>query len=271
VPESTLTYALSYVRQNIPEELLDLAFKPTKFNTTIEQRIISEIIEGPILLDTNLVGGKRRDIFLQSNWIMELRRTQAFHITGIGVEGCYYLIPPEAREHRNLSSVIGISSFSGGSVSGSNIGMGQGGSYGNTANGMLSQMLNTRTMAQYAPMPQATLEGTNIIRFYPEVPADGVAVSVMLEYDAEFLNMNTSAIMAMQKLCLCAVQRYIATRLRVPIDETEVVAGMEIGIIKELVVQYSEKAEQYHELLMKLKGAMTYDARAFEKMIYYAL
>jgi hypothetical protein len=271
MPQSTMTYVLSYIRKEIPEELLELAFKSRKFNTTIEQRIISEVIEGPVLLDTNLVGGKRREIFMRSNWLVNLKRTDAFNVTGLGVEGCFYLVPPEAREHRNISSVIGIAPFAGSAVSDSGINFGQAGSYGNTANGMLSQMLNTRTMSQYPVLPMATLEGTNIIRFYPEVPTDGVAVAVMLEYDAEFMNMNASAIKAMQKLCLCAVQQYIGRKLRISIDETEVVAGMEIGVIKEMVINYIEKGEQYDDLLIKLKGAMTYDARSLQRLIYNAL
>lgn len=268
--QSTMTYVLSYIKQIIPSEILQLAFKPRKYNTTVEQRIISEIIEGPILLDTNLVGGKRREIVLNSTWEMiNLPYDNNSSLLGTGLEGSFYLIPAEAREYRNISSVVGItpsvsSTLPGASMNGS-------GSFGNTATGMLSQMLNSRTMAQYPIMPQITLEGTNIIRFYPQQLIDQVAVSVMLEFDAEFINMNTSSIVAMRNLCLCAVQRYIATKLRVSIDETEVVAGMEIGIVKDLVVEYMQKGEQYNDLLIKLKGALTFDPQTFSRLAYYAL
>lgn len=267
--QSTMTYVLSHIVQNIPAELLQLAFKPRRFNTTIEQRIISEVIEGPILLDTNLIGGKRRDIFIRSSWLMNLKHSDSYNLMGSRMEGSFYLIPPEAREDRNISSVISVSPSIGNASS--RLGSNSSSGFGNNATGMLSEMINTRTFSQYPVMPQLTLEGTNIIRFYPELLTDGVAVSVMLEYDSEFLNMGQSAIFAMRNLCLCAVQRYIATKLRVSIDETEVVAGMEIGVIKELVIDYQQKAEQYQELLIKLKGAMHFDSRSLSRMIYHAL
>ena len=271
MPQSTMTYVLSHIKHNIPMEILQLAFKPRAFNTTVEQRIITEIIEGPIILDTNLVGGKRRDIILNSNWEIDLRPETNYTLTGVGVQGSYYKIPEEAREYRNISSVVGVSSSMASSVPGASINHNGQGGFGNTVPGMLSEMINTRTFGQYPVMPQITLEGTNIVRFNPRQLIDGVAITVMLEYDSEFLNMNQSAIMAMCNLCLCATQRYIATKLRVTIDETEVVAGMEIGVVKDLVVDYMQRGEQYHELLIKLKGAMHYDSRSLSKLIYYGL
>ena len=271
MPQSTMTYVLSYISQNIPPEILQLAFKPRKFNTTVDQRILSEIVEGPILLDTNLIGGKRRDIYLNASWQMDLPRGDINGLMGTGLEGTFYKVPPEAREYRNISSVLGPTSYIGGALPGTGVNFSGNGGFGNTANGMLSQMMGTHTFAQYPVLPQATLEGTNIIRLFPDILTDGIAISIMLEYDSEFLNMNQSAIHAMRNLCLCATQRYIATQLRVSIDETEVVAGMEIGVVKEIVVDYQQKGEQYPELLMKLKGAMHYDSRSNSRLIYHAL
>jgi hypothetical protein len=266
-----MSYVLSYVRANISPEILELSFEPRKYNTSIEQRIIKEIIEGPILLDTNLVGGKKRDLFLRASWKLALPETDQYNLIGTGVEGSYYLIPPEAREGRNISSVIGIVPSMVSSLPGSSIDYNGTGSFGNTASGMASSMLNTRTFGQYPITPMVTLEGTNIIRFYPEQQVDGTAVSVTLEYDAEFINMNQSAIMMMRELCLCAVQRYIATKLRVRVDSTEVVAGMEIGVIKDLVNEYAQKAENYPQLLVKLRGAMLYDMRQLTRLAFMAL
>lgn len=269
--QSTMTYILSHILQNIPTELLELAFKPRKFGTNLEQRIIQEIIEGPILLETNLVGGKRRDIFMNQSWIMDLKEASPQIMLGSGVQGSYYLIPPEVREGRNISSVIGMTTSLASSMPGSSIGSGGPGSFGNTATGMASAMLNSRTMGQYPFTPQVSLEGTNIVRMHPMQMVSGCAITVMLEYDSEFLNMGQSAIYCMRDLCLCAVHRYIATKLRVSIDETEVVAGMEIGVIKQMVDEYSERAKDYDSLLRRVKGAMHFDPRSISKLIYHAL
>ena len=93
----------------------------------------------------------------------------------------------------------------------------------------------------------------------------------MLEYDSEFRNMNQSTIFAMRNLCLCAVQRYIANRLIIQIDETEIVGGMELGRVKQIIDEYLQKGEQYQELLMKAKGAMAYDPRTLSQIISRAL
>lgn len=268
--QDTMTYVISNIRHSIPEEILNLAFKPRQYNTTIEQRIISEIIEGPIILDTNLVGGKRREIFINGSWEMNMNEATEWDLGGTGVQSSYYKVPPEAREGRNISSVLGMTPSMSNTISGGSR-QGSGQYFGNTATGALSQMLNTRTFSEYPVPPQITLEGTNIIRVNPRQLITGMAVSVMLEYDSEFININQSGIVALVNLCLCATQRYIANKLRVTIDETEVVAGMEIGVIKDIVMEYLQKGEAYHDLLIKLKGAMTYDAKTLTRLIYYGL
>lgn len=271
MPAAASSHIISLITESIPPELLNAGFEPVKHNTTVEQRILSEIVEGPVLLDVNMVGGKRRDIFLNQNWEMDLELEQQYNLLGTGVQGSFYLIPPEAREYRNIASVIGPVSSIGSSMPGSSINQNGMGSFGNTASGMMSQMLNTRSFGQYPIVPQVTLEGTNIIRFFPRQVVTGVGVTVMLEYDAEFINMNPSALKALRELCLCATQRYIANRLRVRVDQTEVVAGMEIGVIKDIIQEYLQKAENYDNLLMKLKGAMHFDMRKMSNLIRHAL
>ena len=271
MPAPSMQYVLSHIFENIPEQILELTFKSRQFNTTLEQRIISKVIEGPVLLDTNLVGGKPRVIIMNAAWQMPLNHIESYGILGAGIESSYYIVPPEAREHRNISSVLSISSYAGGAFNGSGVNFNGAGGFGNTANGLLGEMLGTHTLANRAIMPQVTLEGTNIIRFYPELITDGVAVRVMLEHDSEFLNMNTSGIYALRKFCLCAVQRHIVKELIVPIDETEVVAGMEIGIVKTLIQQYQQEAEKYDELLIKLKSAMHYDPSVINRLMYYQI
>jgi hypothetical protein len=268
--QDTKTYIISLIVNSLPAEVLELSFESRKFNTTIEQRIISEIIEGPILLDTNLLGGKRRDIFINPAWEMNLDLESDWNATSNGVQSSFYKIPPEAREDRNIASVLGITPAMSSTMPGASSVNGSGG-YGNTATGMLGQMLNTRTFGQYPTLPQVTLEGTNIIRFNPRLQTGGIAVSVMLEYDSEFLNMEASAIMALAELCLCATQRYIGNKLRVKIDESEIVAGMEVGVIKDIVNECIQKGEQYNELKKKFVGATRYDKRAISRIIHFGL
>lgn len=272
MPQSAMTYVLSEITQTIPRELLELAFKPQKFQTTLEQRIVSQIIEGPILLNTNLVGGKRREIYLRSEWLQDMEPEGGWSSLGTGTQGAYYRVPPEAREGRNLSSVIGITS----SLSGSSYGTGYtsngSGGFGNTLNALTSEMVNSRTLAQYPIQPRATLEGTNIICLFPRFLTTDVAVTVLLEYDSEFINLERSGIIALIDLCVCATKRYIANQLLVSVDETEVVAGMEIGVIKELINKYEEEGNLFREKLIRFKGsAHVGDKRSLQRQIFHAL
>lgn len=267
--QATMTYVLSHITQNIPGEILELAFKPRQYQTSVENRIISEVIEGPVLLDSNLVGGKRTNIFVSAGWKMNLASDPGAAFLAPGLQGAFYKIPPEAREFRNISSVIGVNNSSSSSYPGTNYN--GNGSFGNTAEGMLAQMVNTRTFGMTPRSPQITLEGTNVIKIYPEQLIDGTVITVMLEHDSDFINVSNSVIVALRNFCLCATQRYIANKLRVSIDDTEIVAGMEIGVVKEIVNDYLQKAEEYQNLLIRLKGAMTYSTESLSRLIYHAL
>lgn len=266
-----MTYVLSEITQTIPSELLNLAFKPEKFQTTVEQRIISQIIEGPVLLNTNLVGGKRREIFVQSDWMLDMEPEGGWASLGTGSQGAYYKIPPEAREGRNLSSVIGITSSLSGSAYGTGYANNGSGGFGNTLNSSISEMLNSRTLAQYPIQPRATLEGTNIICLFPRFLVESMAVTVLLEYDSEFINLERSGIIALIDLCVCATKRYIGNELRVSVDETEIVAGMEIGVIKTLIEEYVEAGKEWNSLLMRFKASGHSDKRSISRQIYHAL
>jgi len=267
MPADTLSYLISNIVHNIPVELLTLAFRPRDFDTTVERRIVSEIVEGPILLDTNLVGGKKRDIYIDPSWEMQLD----IETNQLGIlpnsQSAFYKIPYEAREGKNISSVSGLASIQGAVYSDGYTP----GASGNTATGLMSQMLGTYTFANSPSTPMITLEGANIIRVNPRSILQNLVISAYLEHDSTFTNMHPSAIFALSELVLCATKRYIGTKLVIPIDETEIVAGMEIGIIRELVNTYREEGKEYNELLIKFKGANHYDPKTLSTMIRYAI
>lgn len=271
MPQAAMLYVLSEIQQEIPAELLNLAFRPEKYQTTLEQRIISQIIEGPILLNTNLIGGKRREIYIKSEWQLDMEPEGGWSSLGAGIQGAYYRIPAEAREGRNISSVVGITS----SLSGTSYGAGYTtngvGGFGNTIAGMLSEMVNSRSLAKYPIQPRATLEGTNVICLFPRYLVEDIAISVLLEYDSEFINLEKSAIMALVDLCVCATKRYISNALRVSVDETEVVAGLEIGIIKDLINEYTEAGKEFRAKLIKFKGTTHFDKRQLRQIIFHGL
>lgn len=268
---STLSYVFQEITGNIPSEVLQLAFQPRKYNTNVESRILTEVIEKYVLPSVNLVGGKRRDIILSSNWKVNVPDDPNYSSLGTTIQGTYYLIPPEARDNRNIVAVVSVSQSIAPGIPGGSINFNATGSFGNTLTSLTSQMLNSRTMAQVPFVPSVDLAGTNMIRCSPLDIVDGIGITVMLEFDSEFINMNQSAVKALAKFALCAVQRYIGNTLRVKIDESEIVSGMEIGIIKQIVEDCYEQGKRYDELLVDVKGGMHYERGQVARMIFSAI
>jgi hypothetical protein len=268
---STLSYIYKYIKANIPNELLTLAFNPGFHNTSLEARIFDEVINGILLDDVNLVGGKRRDIVLNPDWIVNIKDDTNFLVLGTVTQGSFYMIPPQARDFQNISAVLGANRGGIGSLPAgyTNLETGPGG-----ANNLItaaSAMLSSRVDDYPLPLPNVELVGTNMVRVDQVASFSGLGLSVLLEYDAEFMNATQSMILALRELALCAVQRYIGVQLQVKIDETAVVSGMEIGVISKLIDEYLGKIEQYNEHLRKLKGAMLMDPKRLDAIVYAAL
>jgi hypothetical protein len=268
---SALTVILSNIRLHIPEEILNLAFEPTKYNTTVEQRIIGEIIEGPVLIETSLIAGRRRELVIDPSWEMMLPADRDNIQFSQLTQGTYYEIPPEAREGRTITSVLGFGSSLVTTFPNAPGEMAHGVQYGNTLSSMLNDMLASRTLGQFSSGPQATLEGPNIICFSPRLYSGAIIVAVTLGYEPEFTNMNPSAILALSEFALAVTKRYIYNTLVVKLDETEVVSGMELGVVKDIVRSYDDDSKNLRELLIKLRGASLYDSRTISRLAFAAL
>ena len=222
-------------------------------------------------METNLVGGRRKDIFILSQWELDMPFEQSAPVIGSGIQRSYYKIPPEAREGKNIVTVIGVEADQYSGIPGSSAMRGGGMAYGVTAQSELMAMLNSHTNAQSIIYPKLSLQGNNIICIQPKQIIEGMAISVMLEYDSYFINMNVSGKKALADFALCCTKQYIATELRVKVDETQVVAGMEIGVIRDIVNEYVQASENYAELLNRLKGSMHADTTTLSKLIAFAM
>lgn len=264
---SVMARLLSHLYANIPIEILTAAFRPAQFKQSLDKRIIDEVIASRILMDLNLIAGKRTRMELLAQWRVMVDEPEFSLITGSTYDATYYLIPPQNREYRNIASVECISSdytFSNPVTTG--VG-GNAMNIGNTVSSLAGAALDSRTLYNYPMMPQATLEGQNLIRVYPNMYADGLILECKLEYDSEFTNMNQNVTYHMRNLVVNAVKTYVYNRLLIEIDSSEVVGGMNLGAFKEKVLSYEGEAAFYDELLMKVRGGSIMDPRQLTDVV----
>lgn len=268
--QSPVGACLAFVKNSIPIQLLNAALDPKKDHTTIDKKITDVIINGVVLQEINLVSGKRKIITLDDNWRLPINDPDAYSIFGSGIGASVYKIPPEARERRDINQVIGFTEDLTNVYSGS-LYPAVGGS-GNTTSAMMGSMLNSYTHAKDAVLPTlSSPQGSNLIHIFPQLLVSGTAITVLLEYDRDFNNMNVSAIKALRNLVLVATKRYIVNTLDVLVDEAQVSAGMEIGAIRRYIDKYSQDIESYDDYFLRCKGALLWDPTMLDKEISYRL
>lgn len=247
------------IYHNIPAEVLNLAFRPEK-HETMDHCIHEKVIHDRVLFDSNLVGGRAKQIVLKSSWI-EIADTPAPFIYGSSQTYCIYRIPAADRENRMLSSVIELrypyTLYDGMQMA--NMGMNP--NTGNTAGGLACQALEGQTWAHAIPLPTPLLLSGHQVKLIPATLSQmqdmDWILTCRLNYDAEFTNMNNQAILPLVELVLCAVKAYIFNELVLKIDNAYVVGGQAMGRLKEIVDSYSDQNERYLELLRSFNGAST--------------
>lgn len=271
MPAPALSLMLSLIYNTIPYELLNLAFEPQKYQTTIDQRILTEVWQGRVLNDVNLLIGKRTRIQLSQNWLMNITMPEFALIAGETYDAAYFLIPASARGGRNIATVESISdnyTFSLATTVGPIGNMNQ---MGNSVSSLANAALLSRTGMNNPIMPQVTLLSGNIVRLYPNTYTDGLILECKLEYDAELTNINQNVLYPLRDLLLCAVKTYIYNRLVISIDSSYIVGGMEIGKVKDIVESYENEASEYKELLMKVRGGSIMDPDVLSQFISMSL
>ena len=266
---SPLTLILTEIYAVIPKPILEAAFlgkdEPT---TSLDERITHEIIRKRVLLDANLVATRMCRIPLSDAWVVPTSYGNNVGATTYLYNCTYILIPPEARENRNIASVIRLTGYinqQGVGALGSIAGWLPG---GNTISSMASAMVGSHTLAGAAYFPIPILQDNNLIRItgvYPNSVMNYWLLECTLENDEEFTNVGQNMEAYLKKAGLAAAKQYIRTNLIIPMGETQVVAGMDIGVFKSEVESYANAGEEYDHYIDLLRGAQVFDPNTFQQ------
>lgn len=251
--------AMTNIYHSIPTEILDIAFEPWNHpDTTLDELIRKEVILSRVKNDVSIRCGPVMDLVLNLDWT---KFTSSPSPYALGISGSYsaFKVPPEARQHRDISCVLSVRfpyTIQGSStapvyntctVS------------GNTLSGLACAALQSRTGAGQVSSPTGQVKAGNVIILDP--PAYNFVpwqVTVRLVCDDNFSNMDVSSLKPFEQVCLYAVQAYIYTRTIVRIESNLVMRGADVGVIRSIVDSYNQANEKYEEELMNLGGASVY-------------
>ena len=254
-----LRTTLMYIMSIIPPQVLEAAFKPYKYNTSLDDRILSEVILARVRDDVSVRGGRVFKIILNQNWC---KYTSSPSPYALGISGAYtvFHIPPEARGNRDIVCALGVRfPYTLGTSNSCNF-YSNDSIKGNTVSGLACAALQAQTGANQLSVPQAIVKEGNIIQLDPPqynfVPWQ---VITRLRYDDTFSSMDVSSIEPFKKLCEYAVKSYIYTNLIFDVESNLVFRGQELGVIKDIVGQYSDSEDKYNDMLKEFGGAAIYE------------
>ena len=250
---NAMSHVMSYIYANIPSEILELAFNARDNMTTIDALIEMEVITGRVLMDTNLITGRRKNIPLRDDWKLTLENPNGWY-TGLITDAAVYQIPPEAREHKAIIAVDRIVFSTQVTAQGMNYPTVQGLEYGNTATGLMREVLNSRTMAQQPIIPVPHMLNSSMIKITPNIWTESLVLQCRIAFDEKFTNMDVNLIKPLREMALHAVRAYIYNKLVVKIDVNEMVNGVAIGRVKEIIDAYSDANALYLEALTGFQG-----------------
>ena len=254
-----LRQALQKIYFTIPPQVLDAAFRPWEAGMTLDECIKEKVLLARVRDDISVRGGPIKKIMLQLDWSEYTTSPSPY---ALGISGSYstYKIPPEARDHRDISCVLDVrfpytisNTPTGGVYNNEAI-------RGNTVSGLACAALQAQTGQNLISSPMGKVRPGNVIQLDPPqynwVPWQ---IRVRLRYDDNFSGMDVSTIEPFVELCVCAVKSYIYTQLIFQVETNLVVRGVELGVMKDLVNSYADQEEHYQELLIQLGGAEIFD------------
>lgn len=262
---------LQHIHDNIDKSLLHLAFdghQPERHGT-IDEKILDRVIRRRVLADITVAQGRPKPIIMSSRYQLSANDILNFAF-GPSLQGDLYQIPPEAREYRNIVAIRDITygigyarTFGASPVAFQNM--------GNTVGNLSSAVLDSHTNTSAVLTPRATLWDGNVIQITPSTIMDQVAIECVLAYDENFTNFPSSMIQPATQLCLIATKQIIYTTCKVQVDLGQVVAGANIGSIRDIIDRYEQEGsyELYLEVMNKVKEGNYMDVESFRGVLKY--
>src|SRR5574344_131066 len=254
-----LRTALMHIQSVIPPQMLEAAFKPYENNTSLDELIISKVINFRVRDLISIRGGRILKLILNQNWCKFTRSPSPY---ALGISGAYtvFHIPSEARDNRDMVCALGVRFPYTLGTSNSSMFYSNESIKGNTLSGLACAALQAQTGANALSVPQAIIKPGNIIQLDPPqynfVPWQ---VMVRLKYDDNFSGMDVSSLSSFYKICELATKSYIYTQLIFDVESNAVFRGVELGVMRDFMNEYKDADEKLEEELLAFGGAAMYE------------
>jgi len=230
-----ISKALSEVHYNIPMEILDLGFNdnPAHVNLSIDEVILSRVIRPRILTDCNLVGGIESYI--------ELARCAIYDYSTFTVKEYVISVPKSITGGKSIITPIGLLIYN---TIGSN-------EYpsGDVSPELVSAM-NAAAMPANMSTARLELVGENeVLVMEPAISfMDGV-LKCVLENNTNLSNINPRSYLSFSEMVVLGVKAYIYNHLIVKLGKGYIYNGHELGIVNDIISDYSTTGEEYRDYL----------------------
>lgn len=252
--ENSIHYLLKEIYLKIPSEILKETFKPQ--DKSLDAVIKEDVIVDIVLRRCNLYSGKIAKIQLKSEYFKRLESTGIqFAPSSVFV----YVIPPEAREHRDISHTISLAyPFNYLPPMAYNYGVA---SQPQNVCSTINRVLGSNVGYPDIPvMPVPILLKNNVIKLEPNFETyTEYILACLLKYDSNFTNISPNSLRYLSSLGVLATKSLVYNRLIIPIGNAYLMGGQELGKFKEIVESYQDAEEKFEEALLKFRGSTTFD------------
>lgn len=233
---NAINVALSEIKFTIPKEILDLAFSDNnpRINSvlSIDERIKNTVLYTRVVRDCNLVAGVYCYVPTRNTRIIQTDLME-------------YIIEVDKVLTDNRSIIVPL-----------NLMAYVGNNYSTTRDNVstlvsdMNKMYNNLSNHFIIQTSRLELIGDNIIIVRePSSSIFDCVLKCVVEFDNELSRINPRTIPDFSYMCILAVKSYIYNKLKIKLNQGAIYAGHEIGIIDEIVNEYSEAETMYRELL----------------------
>jgi len=253
--------AIDEIMYEIPREILELAFVDhdvrnspwLQQHVSIETMLREQIIQRRVRRDLNLIGGAEIRVPLSG---LEPKLVESYAEV--------YTIPMELTGGREIIQPLNVSYGQNGGF-GYNYGMSQysgflGSEPGRSA--VSNQVIGV--MASHSPIPLVSTDNVTLIAPNTILVRDVVAKTphswliCLVANSGEMENIQPAYYGFIAELSVLACKAFIYTKLRVGIDQGQLMAGQELGVIREVISEYADANQTYRELLKEKGGKLMF-------------
>jgi hypothetical protein len=266
-----LDIILQRIYSTIPRELLDLGFNQHNESegSTLDDKILDRVVRRRVIQDVSIAQGRPKPIILREEYRLRADDIREFYL-GPSIQGDLYQVPPDVRDHRNISAIRNVS-----------FGIGYARSYGaspmlyanqgNTMNNLAGAITESHTRSSAILTPVATLWDGNVIQITPTTTVDQLVIECVLAYDDNLTNLPASMVDPIAELCVIAAKQMLFTDLVIKIDIGQVFAGANIGRIRDMVDRYEQEGspQMYAEAMGKVKEGHYFDPESARALMKY--